>query len=177
MKRREALRNSAFLVGCGLSAGTIASIATGCKQAGEVVEEVASFLGNDQLSLLGEVVETIIPTTDTPGAKAAGVHDFINESLHHFTEEEQGLFTQLLSGLTEGGFMDKSVDEREQMLLGLNDLAEGDEKPFDTLRGLVTHGYFTSEVGATQALAYDPIPTEWIPCMDLSEVGKQWALS
>jgi len=175
MKRREALRNS-FLVGCGLSAGTITAIMTGCKETTTVAEEAASFLDSSTLSLLGEIVETIIPTTDTPGAKEAGVHNFINESLNHFTEEEQGMFSQVMKGLADGGFMTESSEERERLLLGLDDV-EGDVKPYELLRGLVCQGYFTSEIGATQALAHLPIPGEWVPCIDLSEVGKQWALN
>jgi len=175
MRRREALRNSAFLVGCGLSAGTIASIATGCKEGAAIAEEATSYLDSDTLSLLGEIVETIIPTTDTPGAKDAGVHTFINESLEYFTEEEQGLFDQVIGGLKEGNFIDASVEEREQMLLDLDNV-EGEIKPYSVLRGLVCQGYFTSEVGATQALAHLPIPGEWVPCLELSEVGKAWAL-
>ncbi len=175
MKRRQAIRNSAFLVGCGLSAGTIASIATGCKEASVVAEEVPSFLGKETLSLVAEVVETIIPTTDTPGAKEAGVHRYIDEVVQYFTEEEQGLFTQVMDGLKTGGFMDATVEEKEKMLLDLDNI-EGEVKPYSILRGLVCEGYFTSEVGATQALAYLPIPGEWVPCLDVSEVGKSWAL-
>jgi len=176
MKRRAAIRNGAFLAGCGLSAGTIATLLSGCKPSTETAEEVAGFLKGDMLSLLGEVVETIIPTTDTPGAKAAGVHTYLNEAVLHFTEEEQGLFKQVMSGLSDGGFMDKTTEEKEQMLLGLNDL-DGEAKPYDQLRSLVCHAYFTSEVGAKEALAYLPIPGEYIACMDLSEQDKVWALN
>lgn len=176
MKRRSAIRNTAFLAGCGLSAGTIASIISGCKQAAEVEEVASGFLDGKTLELLGEVVETIIPTTDTPGAKEAGVHNYIDEILGYFTEEEQGMFSQVMSGLADAGFMDMSAEDREQTLLALNDI-EGDVQPYDLLKGLVVDAYFTSEVGAKQALAYLPIPGEWVPCMDLSETGgKQWAL-
>lgn len=174
MKRRDAIRNSAFLVGCGLSAGTITSIISGCKT--ESVEAVASsVLNKDMLSLLGDVVETIIPTTDTPGAIAAGVHDRINEMAEHFTTEEQGQLTDLLKGLADADFSSKTTEEKEATLLALDDV-EGDVKPYTLLKGLTCQAYFTSEVGATQALAYLPIPGEYIPCMPLSEVGKSWAL-
>ena len=41
---------------------------------------------------------------------------------------------------------------------------------------MTCQAYFTSEEGAKNALAYDPIPGEWSACIDLSEVGKAWAL-
>lgn len=174
MKRRDAIRNSAFLVGCGLSAGTITSLISGCKT--EHTEEVVTaFLDKDLYALLGEVVETIIPTTDTPGAKEAGVHTYIDTAAQYFTAEEQGLFKELMSGLAEAGFGSKSSEEKEAMLLALDDV-EGDVKPYSLLKGLTCQGYFTSEIGATQALVHEPIPGEFIPCMPLSEVGKAWAL-
>ncbi len=175
MKRRDAIRNSAFLVGCGLSAGTITSIISGCKTETAHVE-IPSFLGKDMLSLLGDVVETIIPTTDTPGAKEAGVHTFIDNAVEHFTIEEQGMFKELMQGLLDGEFRSKTIEEKEAMLLSLDDI-EGDIKPYSILRGLTCEGYFTSEIGATQALEYLPIPGEFIPCMPLSDVGKAWSLS
>ncbi len=174
MKRRDAIRNSAFLVGCGLSAGTISTIVSGCKTE-PTVAAAKSFLNSDMLALLGDVVETIIPTTDSPGAKAAGVHELINEMAEHFTTEEQGQLTALMGSIASSGFADKSVEDKESFLLSLDDV-EGDVKPYTLLKGLTCQGYFTSEIGAKEALAYLPIPGEFIPCIPLSEVGKAWAL-
>lgn len=174
MKRREALRNTAFLAGCGLSVGTISAIVSGCKQTPS--EYAETFLGGDYVSLLAEMVETIIPTTDTPGAKAAGVHLHLDNAVKYFTEEEQGQFKGVLDMITESGFMSQSQEEREATLLSL-DKEEDGVNPYEILRGLTCHGYFTSEIGGKQALKYDPIPGAWNPCVDLSEVGKAWSLS
>lgn len=174
MKRREALRNTAFLAGCGLSAGTIASIIGGCKN--QPAEYAESFLGSEYVHLLGEITETILPTTDTPGAKEAGVHLFIDDAARHFTEEELGLLKTVLDGIKEANFLSLSAEEKEAHLLTL-DSGSGDENVYNLLRGITCQGYFTSEVGATQALAYDPIPGEWKPCIDVSEVGKAWAFN
>ena len=172
MKRREALRNTAFLAGCGLSAGTIASIVSGCNSTPGAYAD--TFLGHDYIQLLGEITETILPTTDTPGAKTAGVHLFIDEAAKYFKTEELDRFKLVLDGIKKAGFMSLTSEERESHLLTL-DKGKGEENAFRLLRGITTHGYFTSEVGATQALAYDPIPGEWKSCIDLSEVGKAWA--
>jgi hypothetical protein len=37
-------------------------------------------------------------------------------------------------------------------------------------------GYFTSEVGATQVLRYDPVPGAYHGCIPFEEVGKTWAI-
>ena len=147
---------------------------SGCKT--EHAEEVVTaFFDKDMHTLLGDVVETIIPTTDTPGAREAGVHTFIDSAAQYFTAEEQGLFNNIMTGLAEAGFGSKSTQEKEAMLLALDDV-EGDVKPYTLLKGLTCQGYFTSEIGATQALKHEPIPGEYIPCMPLSDVGKAWSL-
>ncbi len=176
MKRREALKTSAFLAGCGLSAGTIAAIVSGCQSEPSLYPD--AHLGEDHVRLLGEIVETIIPTTDTPGAKAAEVHLFIDQVSTQFTEDELVAFKAALDEIDKGNgkkFAKMSSEEREEYLLSI-EAKGGDKNPYNMLRGLTCQGYFTSEIGATKALAYDPIPGEYKPCIELSEVGKAWAL-
>lgn len=47
---------------------------------------------------------------------------------------------------------------------------------FNKLRQLTVAGYFTSEIGAKQALVFDEIPGDYMGCIDYSEVGGTWAL-
>lgn len=174
MKRREALKTSVFLTGCGLSAATIASIVTSCQP--EVKEFAESFLGHDQVSLLAEIVETILPATDTPGAKAAGIHLVIDSYVRdNFSADEQEMFKTAITGIGEAGFDKMSVEEREEFLVNM-EAPEDAPNPFEVLKGLTCQAFFTSEVGAKEVLAYDPIPGEWKACIDVSEVGKAWAL-
>jgi gluconate 2-dehydrogenase gamma chain len=46
---------------------------------------------------------------------------------------------------------------------------------FPVLRDLVTVGYFTSRIGATQAVRYDPYPGAYHGCVPLSQIGRAWA--
>ena len=46
---------------------------------------------------------------------------------------------------------------------------------FPLLKDLVTVGYFTSELGATRAVRYDPVPGAYRGCVPLSEIGRAWA--
>lgn len=177
MKRREALKRSAFLAGCGLSAGTISAIISGCDTTPKPYAD--SNLGNDYVALLGEITETIIPETDTPGAKTAGVHLYIDSSVEHFTEDEEKMFKEALDLIKEGNgtpFMKMSSEEREAFLLSIAE-QEGDMNPFQVLKEMTLYAFFTSEAGATEVLAFDPIPGAYRPCIDLNEVGKAWALT
>jgi len=172
MNRREALKNSAWLTGCGLSAGTVAAIISGCSAPDPYAE---SFLGSDYMNVMAEVVETIIPTTDTPGALDAGVHLFIDQAAKHFETEELAMVKTFLDGLIEADFTKGSTEEKEAQLLAFDQPDEAGINHYELLRQLTCHGYFTSEVGAKEALAYLPIPGEYVACMPLSEVGKSWS--
>jgi len=47
---------------------------------------------------------------------------------------------------------------------------------FPVLKDLVTVGYFTSRLGATKAVRYDPNPGAYRGCVPLKEIGRAWAI-
>ena len=142
------------------------------------------------------LAEWIIPQTDTPGAKAVRVNEFIDLILTEWMDDhERSLF---LAGLGD-------VDKRSQAQFGRNfvDCAEGQQKQmliafdeeqttlrqaeihawhrrrqmgvaaeesfFRTMKQLTLVGYFTAEVGAKQALHYEVIPSSHTQCAPLPE--------
>ena len=36
-------------------------------------------------------------------------------------------------------------------------------------------GYYTSQVGGTQELRFDPVPGSFTPCLPVAEAGREWA--
>ena len=50
-----------------------------------------------------------------------------------------------------------------------------DDGFYRDLKSTVVEAYYMSEVGATEELAYEPVPGEWIGCVPLSEFPKTWA--
>jgi hypothetical protein len=137
-------------------------------------------LSVEQGQLLAEMVETVIPETDSPGAKAAGVHIFIDLLLEHCrSAPEQDAFVKGLAavdsrcrGFHTVGFVEASPVSREELLRRL----DADADPFvRTLKQLTALGYCTSQVGATQALAHVTVPGEYEACVDLKPGQKSWA--
>jgi hypothetical protein len=119
--------------------------------------------------LLAEIVETILPATDTPGAKAARVHLFVDLALARCAPAA-GRAAVLSALATLGaGFMAAASDARRAQLAQLDPVALG------LLQELTILGYFTSEIGARQALAYDPIPGGYRGCIPLAPGQKAWA--
>jgi hypothetical protein len=78
------------------------------------------------------------------------------------------------SRFSDRNFRELTPAERHTLLLGY-------EKPapspgfYRMLKQLTLWGYFTSEVGATQALAYLPVPGRYQGCLTVAADTKPWA--
>ena len=70
----------------------------------------------------------------------------------------------------------KIVDAESGIEKRDSDEAETPTPFFQLMKELTLFGYFTSEVGCKEALAYDPIPKEYHGCIDLAPGQKAWAL-
>lgn len=186
LSRRDAIRGLALTVGVG-SAGW-AERALAATPAPSALTWTPTALTQDQARLLDVVAELIIPATDSPGARAAGVPQFIDRAVGDFYEKAQ--VDQLLSGLTQmdadaraahgEAFIALAPDKQVALLTTYDQEAgfargQGRQHFFAALEDMVTVGYFTSEAGATQALRYDPIPGAYHGCVPLTEIGRAWA--
>lgn len=189
ISRRDAIKQLAVACGLALSASSLSALASTFSQPTDLTRRKKTLLDIDQLTLVRELGEIIIPTTDTPGAIAAGVHDFIN----HYTAycanpaEQQGLIAGLKrindSAKTRLGkpFLSASKHQQIGLLTSMEKAADGftpdDRAFFKQLKALVTFGYYTSEIGATQELAYLAIPGGYKGNFKFKQIGKAWAMS
>lgn len=97
MERRELLKMIAVLTGGALIGGEV--FLSGCKTPAKKGE---GLLTADNIALLDEVGDTIIPTTDTPGAKAAKVGEFMNVYVSDcYRADQQKAFTEGLVTLNK----------------------------------------------------------------------------
>jgi glucoside 3-dehydrogenase (cytochrome c) hitch-hiker subunit len=122
-----------------------------------------------QGAVLAELAETILPETDTPGAKAARVHVFIDLALARCVAPAQQQAALAALDALGGHFPGLSPTERQQRVERMA------PEPLGLLRELTLLGYFSSEIGATQALAYDAVPGGYRGCIDLKAGQKAWA--
>ena len=185
--RREALRRTALLLGGAISATTLAAALAGCEPpvAGEQGWEPRA-LTREQAARVAAIAEQIIPETDTPGARAAGVHRFIDTMLPGYPASEREAF---LAGLAEvdaranrasgRAFVQLSPAEQRAVLEPLDaDAYRGAaSRPFfRTMKELTLLGYYSSEVGATRELKYARIPGRFDGCVPLATVGRAWSV-
>ncbi|MBB5623995.1 hypothetical protein HDE69_005092 [Pedobacter cryoconitis] len=216
MERRDAVRNIAFLMGGALSATTIGVFLDSCNTPS--TKKGSGLFSADQDQLITEVADIIIPSTKTPGAKAAGVGPWISMMVRDcYPKEAQDVFVKGLEDLEarskkqyNNSFLKISVKERGELLGKVRDetvaaqKADGEKAAaaekakgtgkaltntvkaakygpqgpsyfFAIARDLTLLGYFTSEIGATQALEYIDVPGRYNGCVDLKPGQKVYS--
>ncbi len=178
MKRREILRYTAYVTGAVISAPLLTTFLSGCQT--EPIKGTAeglSFFTNDEFSLLKEVIDTILPKTDSPSATDVGVHNIIDNMIGLcYSETDQGDFRDGFTAL--GAYLKLSSEH----LSSLKNLEEGGaqeevRKAYLDLKQQTVAYYLSTEEVATNYLNYLPVPGEYQPCITMEEVdGKAWAL-
>lgn len=187
MNRREALSAVTFLVG-----GTIIGaevFLSGCKP--NKAQTGLGFLSDDDVALLDEVGETIIPTTaSSPGAKETKIGAFMESMVRDcYSEQEQKTFKEGVLKLDafsrkkfNNGFIRLSPEEKHELLLDLEKEAAAYRKAanpethyYTMMKQLTVWGYFSSEIGATKALRHVAVPGRYDACIPLKEGEKAWS--
>jgi hypothetical protein len=188
LTRREAIRRVSALFGGAALVGQSAWL-SGCVTGAGIAGEV---LTASDVALLDEIADTILPDTKTPGAKAAGVGPFIAMMVADtYDPGEQRLFIDGIATLEResvaqngGGFMASSPAQRVALLERLDREAfeymrrpgaDGRPHYFRMIKELTLLGYFTSEIGCTQAQRYVESPGRFDPAVTYTAGEKAWA--
>ncbi|HLR32782.1 MAG TPA: gluconate 2-dehydrogenase subunit 3 family protein [Fodinibius sp.] len=193
MDRREALKQLALLSGGALSLSTVAGIMGGCTaDSGNGGGFSPETLSEAQNELVTQLSERIIPATDTPGAQAAKVNEYIDHMLTDWnTDVEKEHFLEELDKVDElsnDQFGDPFADLQEADQITLMEQLEqqakdnpvpepdSDLKPFfSMMKEYTVVGYYTSEIGASKELKPSIVPGTYDACIPYSEVGRAWS--
>jgi gluconate 2-dehydrogenase gamma chain len=97
--RREAVARTALLLGGTLAASSISGARGDAWLRAAAPDFLAGTLTADQSELVATIAEHIIPATDTPGARAAGVHRFIDVILSDYYKADER--RKFLDGLAQ----------------------------------------------------------------------------
>jgi Gluconate 2-dehydrogenase subunit 3 len=177
MNRRELLQHSSLLIG-GTLLGADSLLAKNIDWEAMEAELGAKGIGifsKSQVRLLNEVGETIIPTTNTPGAKAAKVGQFIAvmvsdcydakyqtrfmEGLAKLDADCKGRYGKTFMQCPKNLRNDHLVElDAEQKAYYKSRKKDDPEHYFRVIKDFVIWGYFTSEIGATQAMRFVEYP-------------------
>jgi hypothetical protein len=158
ISRREAIKKAALMLG-----GTLVLPDILKAWDGSPISNRNFRLTLNQEDTLAELCETIIPTTSTPGAKAAGVPAFVKKIVADCKpKKDQTLFAEGLDMLDNTcrkkystSFSSASAEQRTILLKEVE--ATGSDF-WKLVKGETVTGYFTSEIGLTQNTRYDMAP-------------------
>ncbi len=197
MNRRELLQRVAYLMGGAISAPAVLGVLSGCSAKKEESWQPV-FLSKEQGAVVADVAEIMIPRTDTPGAKDAGVPAFIDTILKDvYEEQDRQRFVSGLKAFDDAartthskGFVELSQAEQTELVRKFHDEAVASELALETrpsylqrpfilmTKELTLLGFFTSEPGATKVLQYASVPGAFQGCVPLAQAGngKSWAL-
>ena len=229
ISRRDAIRRVGLLlggvalVGCGRDAsdekiGQAAQRAAATAPGGAV-----GAFSAQEVALLDEIAETIVPETSTPGAKAAKVGAFMALMVNDcYAPDERKAFRAGMQRIDEAiraaaktDFLQATPAQRLAVLEDLDRQAyeqagkaraaaeaaarkrqdeelppyeasttkdaptDGDEPApahfFAMFKSLALLGYFTSEIGVTQAQRYVEVPGRYDPCLPYEPGTRSWA--
>ena len=145
----------------------------------------------DDLALLDEIGDTIIPTTDVPGAKAVHIGAFMMMMVRDCYEaKEQEAFRAGVRELAEAyrakhghSFVGAPADERTEFLNALDreqrfyTEKKKSSQPahyFRVMKELTILGYFSSEIGSTQALHFIEVPGSFNGSAPYQKGDRAW---
>jgi hypothetical protein len=147
-------------------------------------------------ALIAELAETIIPRTNTPGAKDARVEDYIIKMIAENTEARMqrsflaGInavenyaadeYGKQFTNCTRGEMSAIVKHFKDKATYPIHILNRANRKLFGApfffhLRELTVEGYCTSLAGATQGMAYDYVPETFQACIPLQKNQLAWA--
>ena len=107
----------------------------------------------EEFELLGTVVDLILPASDTPGAREAGVHAMIDEDLAERSDPLDTL-RKGLAALRAEGFGEMAEPQRIAVLTSFEAGSGENKEFFEAVKGLTIDTYYSTEVGLVQELGY-----------------------
>ena len=139
-----------------------------------------------QMKILHDICAAVLPKTDTPSAAELDVHGFLDHQLlvcYGKKQQEQAKnlidkINQQSTNLYSQEFIEISTEQQTKLLVALEGEKPGfneqDQQHFAEFKSLLIFGYFTTEVGATQALNYQAVPGGFKGSVSYSSLKKSW---
>jgi len=179
MKRRDALKSVGIILGTAIIG--VDAFLTGC------VNTNTFELNENDLVLLNDFGEALLPKSETPGAKEANVASFMNTIVADFySKEEQNTFLNGIKHVTDlsnnnfnDDFISLSEENKTALLVKLENEAK---KHYDAknkghhfyimFKQLTLWGYMSSEVVAKSAFIHSPLVEKYIGSIDYNPGDK-----
>jgi len=138
----------------------------------------AAYFNDSEMHALRALVDTILPATDSPAASAADTHYFIDLAVPACASPAaQQTFRAGLAAFSGYEALAPAEQVAKLKLRAAADVPlDYDQSFFRILKDYTLVGYFLSETGATQALAYERVPGGFQGDLPLRPDQKAWAI-
>ncbi len=175
LARRALLKTALLLVGA--SAAGIPSLAW--SQSG-----APRALSPRQFAILDEICALILPATDTPGAREAGVPPVIDALLADWgSAKTKAQFAELMDRIEQEareslktGLLQAAPEARLAFVERFDAAAfERRDRSYRRFKDLLLTTYYLSEAGATQELRFELAPGAWEPWTPAGPDTRAWA--
>lgn len=187
--RRDFLRRLGLVVGSSAAFTLVSGMKLNQAFAYEMAPNSATKKGKTfsqpQMATLAKIARTILPKTDTPSGEDVDCHGFVDHQLAVCYDKQHRLEATEIVDDIERAAIDlysqsfaQLVDSRRQEILqkleGLDGFDPEQKSQFKFVKQLIVFGFFTSEVGATQALRYLPVPGGFTGSIPYKQGDKAW---
>lgn len=197
MDRRKALKRAGLLAGATIAMPSMFSLLQSCKSETRL-DWQPEFFTEEEAKTVAALIDTILPTTDTPGGLDVKADMFIDKVVAQSYDEEgqksmrnaiaefnasckekYGAIFPELSDADKKAVLKEAEATSPKFNSGIWGTTVGEQKPvgfYRSMKSMAIWAYFTSEEMGENVLSYDPIPGTYEPCKPLSEVGNRWSL-
>ncbi len=176
--RRDAIRSCLII--------TVGALVPSClqeKNKPAIAYKHLSIDGNQE-KLISEVSETIIPATDTPGAKDTYTHLFVLKMLddcYNKDEQQQFIkgmkeFEKLSQKKFDKSFVDCNMLQREELVrnnINSKNVSEDISAFFKIMKKLTVQGYMTSKYYLNNIQVYKLVPGKYYGCIPVTSLNQK----
>lgn len=181
IRRREVLRRAAWILGGAISAPAALAILQGCsaKDAPKTADWTPKYFKGNEAAVITAIADVMIPKTDTSGALDANVPAFIDSMMAEvYNAEAQQRFHEgcaefeaSAKDFLKQGKPGQTAAVKQALEAAL--ATEATQRPFILMvRELTLLGFYTSEVGITENMQYEAVPTVYHGCVPISQMKK-----
>lgn len=181
IRRREVLRRAAWILGGAISAPAALAILQGCsaKDAPKTADWTPKYFKGNEAAVITAIADVMIPKTDTSGALDANVPAFIDSMMAEvYNAEAQQRFHEGCAEFEASAkdFLKQDKPGQSAAVKQALEAAlatEATQRPFILMvRELTLLGFYTSEVGITENMQYEAVPTVYHGCVPISQMKK-----
>lgn len=187
MHRRDILKFAASLTGSAIIAPLSTSLLSvfDSEAAMGSANKMPSFFKANAFEQLSQIMDVILPKTDTPSASEVNTHwvmdNMFNKVFKHgYKKDFLRKFAQLNAHLNEQHFFAADANKQLEIIQAIETMPNSERgdayRVYTDIKQQTVSYYLASEEVAEKHLNYLPIPGAYTPCISVKELGgKAWA--